>query len=40
MGFITFGGIFIIIAVSFIFIFILGEAIPLFRPAPAPPGAR
>jgi phosphate transport system permease protein len=30
---ITFGGIFIIIAVSFIFIFILGEALPLFRPA-------
>jgi phosphate transport system permease protein len=33
VGFITFGGIFIIIAVSFIFVFILGEAIPLFRPA-------
>jgi phosphate transport system permease protein len=33
VGFITFGGIFIIIAVSFIFVFILGEALPLFRPA-------
>jgi phosphate transport system permease protein len=32
-GFITFGGIFIIIAVSFIFVFILSEALPLFRPA-------
>jgi len=33
VGSITFGGIFIIIAVSFIFVFILGEAFPLFRPA-------
>jgi phosphate transport system permease protein len=33
VGFITFGGIFIIVAVSFIFVFILGEALPLFRPA-------
>ncbi len=33
VGFITFGGIFIIVAVSFIFIFIFGEAVPLFRPA-------
>ncbi|HJS58866.1 MAG TPA: ABC transporter permease subunit [Vicinamibacteria bacterium] len=32
-GFITFGGVFIIVAVSFLFIFILGEAVPLFRPA-------
>jgi phosphate transport system permease protein len=30
---ITFGGIFIIIAVCFIFVFILAEALPLFRPA-------
>jgi len=30
---ITFGGIFIIVAVSFIFVFILSEALPLFRPA-------
>jgi phosphate transport system permease protein len=33
VGFITFGGIFIIIAVSFVFIFIFSEATPLFRPA-------
>jgi phosphate transport system permease protein len=33
VGFITLGGVFVIVAVSFIFIFILGEAIPLFRPA-------
>jgi phosphate transport system permease protein len=32
-GVITFGGILIVIAVSFIFVFILGEAVPLFRPA-------
>jgi phosphate transport system permease protein len=32
-GFITFGGVFIIIAVSFIFIFIFAETLPLFRPA-------
>jgi phosphate transport system permease protein len=32
-AFITFGGVFIIIAVSFIFVFILGETLPLFRPA-------
>jgi len=30
---ITLGGVFIIIAVSFIFVFILGEALPLFQPA-------
>jgi phosphate transport system permease protein len=30
---ITLGGIFIIVAVSFIFVFIFGEAMPLFRPA-------
>ena len=30
---ITLGGIFIIIAVSFIFVFIFGQAMPLFRPA-------
>jgi len=30
---ITFGGIFIIVAVSFIFVFIFGQAIPLFRSA-------
>jgi phosphate transport system permease protein len=33
VGFITFGGVFVIVAVSFIFVFILGEALPLFRPA-------
>ncbi len=33
VGFITAGGIFIIVAVSFIFVFIFGEAVPLFRPA-------
>jgi phosphate transport system permease protein len=33
VGFITFGGVFIIVAVLFIFVFILGEALPLFRPA-------
>jgi phosphate transport system permease protein len=33
VGFITFGGLFVIVAVSFIFVFILGEALPLFRPA-------
>ena len=47
---ITLGGVFIIVAVLFIFIFIFGEAFPLFRPAqgrsagvlslaPLPPGA-
>jgi phosphate transport system permease protein len=30
---ITLGGVFIIVAVSFIFVFIFGEAFPLFRPA-------
>ncbi len=33
VGFITFGGLFIIVAVLFIFVFILSEALPLFRPA-------
>jgi phosphate transport system permease protein len=33
VGFITFGGMFIIVAVLFIFVFILGEAVPLFRGA-------
>ena len=33
VGFITFGGLFIIVAVLFIFVFILGESLPLFRPA-------
>ncbi len=33
VGFITFGGLFIIVAVLFIFVFILGETLPLFRPA-------
>jgi phosphate transport system permease protein len=33
VGFITFGGLFIIVAVLFIFVFIFGEALPLFRPA-------
>ena len=33
VGFITLGGIFIIVAVLFIFVFIFGEALPLFRPA-------
>ena len=32
-GVITFGGIFIIVAVSFIFVFIFGQALPLFQPA-------
>jgi phosphate transport system permease protein len=32
-GIITFGGLFIIVAVLFIFLFILGETLPLFRPA-------
>jgi len=34
---ITLGGVFIIIAVSFIFVFIFGEAMPLFRPAQGTP---
>ena len=33
VGLITFGGLFIIVAVLFIFVFIFGEALPLFRPA-------
>ena len=33
VGFITFGGLFIIVAVLFIFVFIFGEALPLFRSA-------
>ncbi len=33
VGFITFGGLFIIVAVLFIFVFILAEALPLFRSA-------
>jgi phosphate transport system permease protein len=33
VGFITFGGLFIIVAVLFIFVFILGESVPLVRPA-------
>ncbi|HSB62354.1 MAG TPA: hypothetical protein VLI67_11585, partial [Vicinamibacteria bacterium] len=33
VGFITFGGIFVIVAVSFIFVFMVGESLPLFRPA-------
>jgi phosphate transport system permease protein len=32
-GVITFGGVFIIVAVLFIFVFILGETLPLFKPA-------
>src|SRR5437899_4630917 len=32
-GVVTFGGLFIIVAVSFILVFILGETLPLFRPA-------
>ena len=32
-GVITLGGIFIIVSVSFIFLFIFGQALPLFRPA-------
>jgi phosphate transport system permease protein len=31
-AFITLGGIFIIVAVSFIFVFLVGETLPLFRP--------
>ncbi len=37
VGFITLGGLFIIVAVFFIFLFILGEALPLFRPATGTP---
>jgi len=33
VGFITFGGLFIIVAVLFIFVFILRESLPLFLPA-------
>jgi phosphate transport system permease protein len=33
VGFISFGGLFIIVAVLFIFVFILGESLPLFLPA-------
>ncbi len=33
VGVISLGGIFVIVAVSFIFVFILGEAAPLFRPS-------
>jgi len=33
VGFITFGGLLIIVAVLFIFVFILGESLPLFMPA-------
>jgi phosphate transport system permease protein len=33
VGFITFGGLFIIVAVLFIFVFIFSESLPLFRPA-------
>ena len=32
-GVVTFGGLFIIVAVSFILVFILGETLPLFRAA-------
>src|SRR5512145_878013 len=32
-GFITTGGVFIIVAVSFIFVFLVGETLPLVRPA-------
>ena len=34
-GVITFGGVFIILSVLFIFVFIFGEAVPLFRGATA-----
>jgi phosphate transport system permease protein len=37
VGFITFGGLFVIAAVLFIFVFILSEALPLFRPATGSP---
>jgi phosphate transport system permease protein len=33
VGVITLGGMFVIVAVCFIFVFIFGEALPLFRPA-------
>jgi phosphate transport system permease protein len=40
VGFITMGGLFVIVAVLFIFVFILGETLPLFRSASgAPRGA-
>ena len=32
-AFITLGGLFIVVSVSFIFLFIFGQALPLFRPA-------
>ena len=38
-GTITLGGLFIIVAVFFIFLFILGETLPLFRPAQGQAGA-
>jgi phosphate transport system permease protein len=37
VGFITLGGVFIIVAVLFIFVFIFGETLPLFRPAQGTP---
>ncbi|HEY6547121.1 MAG TPA: hypothetical protein VI589_04415, partial [Vicinamibacteria bacterium] len=37
VGFITAGGLFIIVAVLFIFVFILGESLPLFRSATGQP---
>jgi phosphate transport system permease protein len=37
VGFITFGGLFIIVAVLFIFVFIFGETLPLFRAATGAP---
>ncbi len=37
VGVITLGGLFIIVAVFFIFLFILGETLPLFRPATGAP---
>jgi phosphate transport system permease protein len=36
-GFITLGGVFIIVSVSFIFLFIFGQALPLFRSAQGRP---
>jgi phosphate transport system permease protein len=37
VGFISLGGIFVIVAVSFIFVFILSETLPLVRPAHGKP---
>ncbi|HET7291846.1 MAG TPA: ABC transporter permease subunit [Vicinamibacteria bacterium] len=40
VAFITLGGLFVIVAVFFIFLFILGETVPLFRPAAGTPAGH